>query len=206
MVALIGKIASLILRIIRHLGERPIGLSGESVYLITDRILVREYPPDEIVLFDCENRNVYLLNHTAAAVIRLTDGTRNLEYISRKVAWDFNEETHVAVGDIRKIYRELLKKGVITMAPDRSLVPRFRRETVIREEDDGAFIFDPITDALSAANETGLLILRQIDGKKTLAEITNTVAAHFSEIEPEQIRRDVEAFIDELVSRGLIDT
>ena len=73
------------------------------------------------------------------------------------------------------------------MAPDRSFIPTMKRETVIRDEDDGAFIFDPITDALSAVNETGLLVLRQIDGKKTLADIINAVAAEFSDVEPDQI-------------------
>jgi hypothetical protein len=203
--AVVGRIASLILGIIRRLRERRIGLSGKSVCLLSDQILIRECARDEIVLFDSENRNTYLLNHTAAAVVRFTDGARNIERIARKVGWDFDKEMGAVTRDIIKIYRELLIKGVIAMAPDRSFIPRMKRETVIREEDDGGFIFDPITDGLSAVNETGLAVLRQIDGKKTLADIINAVAAHFSEVEPEQVGRDVEAFIEGLASRGLID-
>jgi hypothetical protein len=204
MMAAAGKIVHSCLTIIRRLYGRRIRLSGHSVFLLVDRILMYECTADEIVLFDTESRSVYLLNHTAAAVIRLTNGARNIGWIARKVAWDFDAETRVVTRDIKKIYRELIKKGVITMAPDRSFIPRIKRETVIRQEDDGAFIFDPVTDALSAVNETGLMVLRQIDGKKTLADIINTVASEFSQVEPEEIGRDVEEFIEGLVSRGLI--
>jgi hypothetical protein len=203
--AVFGRIASLILGILPRPGARLFRLSGKSILLPEDRILVRECARDEVVLFDSENRNVYLLNHTAAAVIRLTDGARNLECIARKVAWDFDVKAGTAARDIRKIYRELLRKGVITMAPDRSFILKLKRETVVREEDDGAFIFDPITDGLSAVNETGLLVLRQIDGKKTLADIINAVSADFSDVDPEQVGRDVETFVDGLVSRKLIE-
>jgi hypothetical protein len=204
MMAAAGKIVHSCLTIIRRLYGRRIRLSGHSVFLLVDRILEYECTADEIVLFDTESRSVYLLNHTAAAVIRLTNGARNIGWIARKVAWDFDAEIRLVTRDIKKIYRELIKKGVITMAPDRSFIPRIKRETVIRQEDDGAFIFDPVTDALSAVNETGLMVLRQIDGKKTLADIINTVASEFSQVEPDEIGHDVEEFIEGLMSRGLI--
>ncbi len=188
----------------RRVYERQVRFSERSVFQLVDRILVCECTRDEIVLFNIESRSVYPLNHTAAAVIRLTNGTLNLEWIARMVAWDFDKKTKVVTRDVKKIYRELLKKGVIAMAPDRSFIPRIKRETVIRQEDDGAFIFDPVTDELSAVNETGLIVISQIDGKRTLADIINTVASEFSQVEPERIGRDVEAFIEGLVTRGLI--
>ncbi|MBN2225035.1 MAG: PqqD family peptide modification chaperone [Deltaproteobacteria bacterium] len=200
----IDTIVSLYLSIIRGLLERRISLSETNVFLLADKILVCECARDEIVLFNIDNRSVYLLNHTAAAVIRLTDGVRNLGWVARKVAWDFDTKTNVVVRDIKKIYRKLLKEGVIAMTPDSSFIPKIKQETVIREEDDGAFIFDPVTDELSAVNETGLLVLRQIDGKRTLVDIINTVASEFSEVEPDDIRRDVEAFVEGLVDRGVI--
>jgi hypothetical protein len=202
--AVVGRILSYCLSLIRRVHERRARFSERSVFQLVDRILVCECAWDEIVLFDIESRSVYPLNHTAAEVIRRTDGTLNLEWIARTVAWDFDEKTKVVTRDVKKIYRELFKKGVIAMAPDRSFIPRIKRETVIRQEDDGAFIFDPVTDELSAVNETGLLVLSQIDGKRTLADIINTVASEFSQVEPEQIGRDVEAFIEGLVTRGLI--
>lgn len=204
--AIANGIAQLCLFFTRRLLVRRVRLSERSVCMLVDLTLAYDCARDEIVLFNTESRSAYLLNHTAAAVIRLTDGTRNLGWISRRVARDFDAKTNVVIRDIKKIYRELLKKGVITMAPDRSFIPRIMRETVIRQEDDGAFIFDPVTDELSAVNETGLLVLRQIDGKRTLADIINTVVSEFSDVEPEQIGRDVEAFIEGLLSRGLIGT
>ena len=203
--AVVDRICSLFFPIARLFRERRIGISKKDVVLIGDHILIREYAHDEIVLFDSENRGVYLLNHTAAALIRLVDGVKTLELIARNIAWDFDERMNIVVRDSKRICRELQKKGVLTMAPDRSFIPKIKREIVVREEDDGAFIFDPITDGLSAVNETGLLILRQIDGKKTLADITGAVAAEFSDVEPNEVARDVEAFIEGLVSRKLID-
>jgi hypothetical protein len=204
MMAAVGRIVRYCLSFMERLYWRRVRLSERSVFLLVDRILVCECALDEIVLFDTESRKVHLLNHTAAAIIRLTDGARNLGWIAREVAWDFDARTKTVTRDMRKIYRELLRKGVIAMAPDHSFIPKIKRETVIRKEDDGAFIFDPVTDELSAVNETGLLILSQIDGKRTLADVISTVISEFSEVEPEQIGRDVEAFIEELVSRGVI--
>jgi hypothetical protein len=204
--AIIGRIVSFYLDRARRIFEGRVGLTEASVFCLVEQILVCECTRDEIVLFNIENRSVYLLNHTAAAVIRLTDGTQNLGWIACKVAWDFSTKTKRVTRDIKKVYRKLHKQGVIAMTPDRSFVPRIKRETVIRQEDDGAFIFDPVTDELSAVNETGLLVLKQIDGKRTLADIINTVAAEFSEVGPDEIGRDVESFIEQLVNRGLIGT
>ena len=67
--------------------------------------------PGEIVLFNSEKRSVYLLNHTAAAVIRLTDGARNIGWITREIARDFDAETEVVARDIKKIYQGSTEKG-----------------------------------------------------------------------------------------------
>jgi len=204
--AIIGNIVSLYLDGVRWLFERRVALSEASVLLLADGILTCECPGDEIVLFSIENRSVYLLNHTAASVIRLTDGTHSIARIARKVSWDFDANTKAVIRDIKKIYRELFREGVIAMTPDRSVIPVLRREIVIREEDDGAFIFDPVNDELSAVNETGLLVLRQINGRRSLADIIDAVASEFSDVDPEQVGRDVEAFVEGLISRGLIGT
>lgn len=199
-------IVALFVRLARRLTWRWPVPSESSVFLLGDNILTFESGADEIVLFDTDTRNAYLLNHTAAAAIRLTDGARTLGWIARNLAWAFDEEAHVVGRDIRKTYRELLTKGVVRMTPDRSLIPRMKRESVIRQEDDGAFIFDPVTDRLSAVNETGLLVLRQIDGKRTVAGVIRAVASHFSDVEPKQLEHDVKSFIDDLVNRGFIET
>ncbi len=199
-------ILSIYLDVARLVFERRISLSRSSVLELSDGVLTSECSRDEIVLFSIESRGVYLLNHTAATVIRLTDGTRTLGRVAAKIAWDFDANIKTVVRDIKKVYRDLHREGVIAMTPDRSVIPVLKRETVIREEDDGALIFDQVDDELSAVNETGLLVLRKIDGKRSLADIINAVAAEFSEIDPEQIGSDVEAFVEGLIGRGLIET
>jgi hypothetical protein len=204
MMAVFDGIVSLYLSILRRLLERRPDLSDSSVCLLNRRIVTSEFNRDELVLFDTGNRSVYLLNHTAAAVIRLTDGTRDLGEVARWIAREFGEKEKTVTRDAKRICRELIIEGVFTMAHDRSFKPIIKRETVIREEDDGAFIFDPITDELFAINETGLLVVKQINGKKSLAEIIDTVATHFSDVDAHEVGRDVEAFVEGLVSRGLI--
>jgi len=94
----IGRIVSYYLDRARRIFERRVGLTEASVFSLVGQILVCECTRDEIVLFNIENRSVYLLNHTAAAVIRLTDGTRNLGWIARKVAWDLVRRQNVSPG------------------------------------------------------------------------------------------------------------
>ncbi len=204
MMGAFNSIVSLYLSVLRRLSERRPALSESSVCLLNRRMVASEFDQDELVLFDTGDRNVYLLNHTAAAVIRLTDGTRNLNAVVRGIAREFGEKDRAVAGDVKRICRKLIREGVFTMAPDRSFTPKIKRETVIREEDDGAFIFDPVGDKLSAINETGLMVMRQIDGKKSLADIIHAVAAHFSDVDAQQVGRDVESFVKELVDRGLI--
>jgi len=178
--------------------------SRARVCLIEDRIVTASLPTDEAVIFDTEDRRAYLLNHTAALVLGLTDGNRSVGEIARRIASDFGEDRRVVTRDVKRIYRDLFKKGVITMAHDRSYVPKIKKETVVREEDDGAFIFDPLTDELSAINDTGRIVLKHMNGKNTIAKIAKKVKVVFPDQEEEKIYRDVEVFIDELKSRGFL--
>jgi len=205
MMAAFDGIMSLYLSVLRRLFDRGPALSAGSVCLCNRRVVSSEFD-DEVVLFDTGSRSAYLINHTAAAVIRLTDGNRSLAGVALEIAREFGEERRVVAADVKRIYREFLREGVCIMVPDRSFKPRLKRDAVIRQEDDGAFIFDPITDELFAVNETGLLVLKQINGKRALSGIIDAVAAHFSDADEQAVGRDVEAFVLELLNRGLIIT
>jgi hypothetical protein len=203
MMAAFDGIVSLYLSILRRLLDRGPALSAGSVCLCNRRIVSSEFD-NEVVLFDTGSRSTYLINHTAAAVIRLTDGSRSLAGVALEISREFGEERGIVAADVKRIYREFIREGVCIMVPDRSFKPRIKRDAVIRQEDDGAFIFDPITDELFAVNETGLLVLEQIDGKRALSGIIDAVAAHFSDVDEQAVGRDVETFVQELLNRGLI--
>lgn len=83
--------------------------------------------------------------------------------------------------------------------------PRIKRDVVLREEDDGAFVFDPIEDTLRVVNETGALIFSKMDGTRTIDEIVQDVTAHFTGAGEETVREDAERFIHDLALRGLLE-
>ena len=83
--------------------------------------------------------------------------------------------------------------------------PRIKRDVVLREEDDGAFVFDPIEDTLRVVNETGALFFTVMDGTRTLEEITRDVADVFTDVGEENIREDAKRFMHDLALRGLLE-
>jgi len=83
--------------------------------------------------------------------------------------------------------------------------PRIKRDVVLREEDDGAFVFDPIEDTLRVVNETGSLIFAKMDGTRTIDEIIKEVTPLFTDTCEETIREDAERFIHDLALRGLLE-
>ena len=82
--------------------------------------------------------------------------------------------------------------------------PQVIRDIVFREEDDGAFLFDPIKDELRCLNDTGVVIYKAINGRNSIDDIVNTLAGIYPEVEEERIRKDVEGFVEDLRARGYL--
>lgn len=90
------------------------------------------------------------------------------------------------------------------MSSDGSDMPKVKEDIVFREEDDGAFLFDPITDNLRCINETGALVFRELDGKNSFEDIVKKLKSAHPEIDEDEIRKDVISFIDDLKARGFL--
>jgi len=87
--------------------------------------------------------------------------------------------------------------------PDPKLV--LNRNIVFREEDDGAFLFNPDTDALHCINPIGAAICRLCDGTKSLADILEWVSDHYEVgVSRQRMHADINGFIERLVSLDLI--
>jgi len=75
---------------------------------------------------------------------------------------------------------------------------------VLREEfDDWAVLFNPDTADAFGINPTGVVIWKEIDGRRTLTEIASAAADRFSEV-PDTITEDVAAFLGKLAEKGFI--
>jgi len=83
--------------------------------------------------------------------------------------------------------------------------PKTKRSLVFREEDDGAFIFDPIRDELRCTNESGALVFQWLDGKTSVEDIVKKLNALYPEPDADSMAKDVHAFIEDLKRRGFIE-
>lgn len=80
---------------------------------------VSSYPlDDELVLYTSTDGQAYVLNHTAARVWRLLDGTRTEVEAAREVANTYGEEYEQVLSDVRELVGHLQAVGLLTASPD----------------------------------------------------------------------------------------
>jgi hypothetical protein len=80
-----------------------------------------------------------------------------------------------------------------------------RNENIVfREEDEGAFLFDPDTGDLKFMNLSGKEAFLMLDGEKDLEQITGHLLERYPQVEPERVRKDLEAFIKDLEENRFI--
>jgi len=78
------------------------------------RDLLVEQFDDQVLLFDPCNNLPYVLNHVAAFILMNTDGEKNQEEIAERLCQRFDVDFHQALADIRGVYKDLIRKGLIT--------------------------------------------------------------------------------------------
>jgi hypothetical protein len=84
--------------------------------------------------------------------------------------------------------------------------PRYMKNDniVFREEDDGAFLFDPDTGNLKYLNRSAKETFLMIDGRNDLAQITNHLLELYPDANSQQIHNDLEQFLEDLQHNGFI--
>ena len=75
---------------------------------------------------------------------------------------------------------------------------------VYREEDDGAFLFDPNTGNLKYMNRSARLIYGMLDGRHDINEVIRKLQEVYLEAGEEQIRKDVDILLAQLEENGFI--
>ena len=77
---------------------------------------------------------------------------------------------------------------------------RFKQneDIVYREEDDGAFLFDPDTGDLRYMNRSGRETFLMLKGDNDIAQVINSMLELYPEVEPIQMQKDVEDFLEDL--------
>lgn len=85
------------------------------------------------------------------------------------------------------------------------LRPVLRPGVRYRKEVEGGLIFDAASLGVCFINPTGLLILNQINGKRTCGEIVERLQQRFVLSSRGVVQRDLRRFLEELASVGLVD-
>jgi len=77
---------------------------------------------------------------------------------------------------------------------------------VFREEDEGAFLFNPETDALHCINRVGAYICKLCDGINDLDRISKSISDEFDvDITGDIFKKDIEAFVTKMTQLKLIE-
>jgi len=79
-----------------------------------------------------------------------------------------------------------------------------KKEIVLREEDDGAFLFDPDTGRICYLNDLGIVIWKSCEESKTPDRLIDEISPGYPEIPKEQIKEDCLNFLDDLERLGFL--
>lgn len=77
-------------------------------------------------------------------------------------------------------------------------------ESIFREEEDGAFLFDPQSGNLKYVNALGRSIYQLCDGDSSVLDIKSLVKENYSDIPGEQIDKDIDSFLQDLDKMGFL--
>jgi hypothetical protein len=79
-----------------------------------------------------------------------------------------------------------------------------KRGIVFREDDEGAFLFDPDTDNLKYLNETAKETFLLLEKRGSLNRVIQGLCDNYPGIERARIQRDIVSFIVQLEANGFI--
>jgi hypothetical protein len=83
---------------------------------------------------------------------------------------------------------------------------RYRRneEIVFREEDDGAFLFDPDSGDLRYLNQSGKETFLMLDEDQDVNKVIHRMIELYPDAEPQKIEADVKDFVKDLEKNRFI--
>ena len=80
---------------------------------------VSSYPlDDELVLYTPTDGQAYVLNHTAARIWHLLDGTRTETSVAQELADTYGENYDEVLGDVRELVEHLRTVGLLAGEPE----------------------------------------------------------------------------------------
>jgi hypothetical protein len=77
-------------------------------------------------------------------------------------------------------------------------------DIVLREEDEGAFLFDPDSGRICYLNDLGITIWKWCQESTQTERIVHAISTEYPEIAPERISEDCCSFLDDLQDFGFL--
>jgi len=77
---------------------------------------------------------------------------------------------------------------------------------VFREEEEGAFLFDPESGNLKYMNRSGRETYLMLNGRNEVSRVVHHLTELYPDAESRQLKQDVEAFILALESEGFVSS
>ena len=78
-------------------------------------------------------------------------------------------------------------------------------DIVFREEDEGAFLFNPESDTLHCLNKVGAAVFKLCNGKNTLDTMCRLLSEEYDvEVGPDTLKKDIQAFMDRLLALNVM--
>lgn len=90
----------------------------------------------------------------------------------------------------------------MTLAKDKPLLAN--PDIVYREEEDGAFLFDPNTGELKCLNPMGSVVWLLCDGSLSFEQIEQGVSKKYPKIPIETVCQELQSFFQELFDMGYL--
>lgn len=90
----------------------------------------------------------------------------------------------------------------MTLVKDKPLLAN--PDIVYREEEDGAFLFDPNTGDLKCLNPIGSVIWLLCDGSLSFDQIEHEVSKKYPQIPRETVCQELQSFFQELFDTGYL--
>ena len=79
-----------------------------------------------------------------------------------------------------------------------------KQEIVFREEDEGAFIFDPDSGRVCYLNDLGIVIWKSCEKAKTPDKLVDVISPDYPDVPKQQIRKDCLNFLEDLEKLGFL--
>ena len=191
-----------------------IPLNENLRYVLQEEAAIEDFD-DGSLIFLARQKKIIEINHSARRILRLLNGRRSLQQVIKKTSRDYDIQENEARIDIQKLIADLGDQGTVNpvvnvtfnrrkkMNKSASLLANSKIS--LREEEDGAILFDVDTNGLQIINPIGLLIWKFIQvHPRTRIDIVGHLQEVCEGVPTDQVEKDVDDFVSELQGKGFI--